>query len=57
MIPVPPCPPVTVVAPAEHISCDLDGSQILVEVGLTAAECEDAGGRPLVLGICWGRDY
>jgi hypothetical protein len=47
---------IVVVQAGRPTRCDLDGSQTLVELGLTRLDCLDAGGLPL-WWVCWDRDY
>ena len=56
----PPCPPAVVTFADRIPTCDLNGSQTWVVVGLDTDGCLDAGGRPIViLGVpfCVGVDY
>ena len=44
--PLPPCPGIVVVNdPAYPLDCDVSPPNILVELGLTAEECDQTGGR------------
>ena len=57
--PLPPCPGIVVVVDRAYpLDCDVSPPNILVELGLTAAECDQTGGRwHERAGLCSELDY